>query len=318
MLNTLRRRADYATLSRRGTFREWTREVRLREYVKRALKATAAVAVIILAGGAVYSLAEGRQFAESCYTALAIATTIGVSDDLEPKSAAGRCFTVFYSLSTFVALPLLLNVAANGVARVGLTLWGAVAGYELTRDPTLRHQRRLDVRFSVTRAARIDLRRPHGLHVHVPGAVVLGVRLLRIYGTLVDRRRRHGSAHAGGRRLRGVLRAWRAGAVDACVEINQCVGRNAIKQASRRWRGGRRDDSALAVKFPTRPSDFCDKAYLDDEELPESPRLLRRDSSQIEGRSLNWVLGTVYNVLNLPRRLSAQALASATTNPLRP
>ena len=60
------------------------------------------------------------------------------------------------------------------------------------------------------------------------------------------------------------------------------------------------------------------KAYLDDEELPESPRLLRRDSSQIEGRSLNWVLGTVYNVLNLPRRLSAQALASATTNPLRP
>ena len=143
MLNTLRRRADYATLSRRGTFREWTREVRLREYVKRALKATAAVALIILGGGAVYSLAEGRQFAESCYTALAIATTIGVSDDLEPKSALGRCFTVFYSLSTFVALPLLLNVAANGVARVGLTLWGAVAGYELTRDPTLRHQRRL-------------------------------------------------------------------------------------------------------------------------------------------------------------------------------
>ena len=70
MLNTLRRRADYATLSRRGTF-QWTREVRLREYVKRALKATAAVAVIILAGGAVYSLAEGRQFAESCHTALA-------------------------------------------------------------------------------------------------------------------------------------------------------------------------------------------------------------------------------------------------------
>ena len=64
MLNTLRRRADYATLSRRAAFREWTREVRLREYVKRALKATAAVAVIILAGGAVYSLAEGRQFAE--------------------------------------------------------------------------------------------------------------------------------------------------------------------------------------------------------------------------------------------------------------
>ena len=60
------------------------------------------------------------------------------------------------------------------------------------------------------------------------------------------------------------------------------------------------------------------KAYLDDEEVPESPRLLRRDSSQIEGRSLNWVLGTVYNVLNLPRRLSAQALATATTNPLRP
>ena len=56
MLNTLRRRADYSTLSRRGTFREWTREVRLREYVKRALKATAAVALIILAGGAVYSL----------------------------------------------------------------------------------------------------------------------------------------------------------------------------------------------------------------------------------------------------------------------
>ena len=47
--------------------------------------------------------------------------------------------------------------------------------------------------------------------------------------------------------------------VDACVEINQCVGcprpswlgraarnrhRHAIEQASRRWRGGRRDDSA--------------------------------------------------------------------------
>ena len=65
------------------------------------------------------------------------------------------------------------------------------------------------------------------------------------------------------------------------------------------------------------------KAYLDDEEdgavaATPSPRLLRRDSSQIEGRSLNWVLGTVYNVLNLPRRLSAQALATATTNPLRP
>jgi len=41
--------------------------------------------------------------------------------------------------------------------------------------------------------------------------------------------------------------------VDICVEINQCVGcgraarnrhRHAIEQASRRWRGGRRDDSA--------------------------------------------------------------------------
>ena len=93
MLNTLRRPAFTPTLGRESTFREWTREVRLREYVKRALKATAAVALIILAGGAVYSLAEGRQFAESCYTALAEA--IGVSDDLEPKSALGRCFTVF-------------------------------------------------------------------------------------------------------------------------------------------------------------------------------------------------------------------------------
>ena len=39
---------------------------------------------------------------------------------------------------------------------------------------------------------------------------------------------------------------WRQPGVDvaaACVEINQCVGR-AIEQASRRWRGGRRDDSA--------------------------------------------------------------------------
>ena len=38
--------------------------------------------------------------------------------------------------------------------------------------------------------------------------------------------------------------------VSPCVEINQCVGcarnrhRHAIEQASRRWRGGRRDDSA--------------------------------------------------------------------------
>ena len=32
-----------------------------------------------------------------------------------------------------------------------------------------------------------------------------------------------------------------AAAADACVEINQCVG-CAIEQASRRWRGGRRDD----------------------------------------------------------------------------
>ena len=30
--------------------------------------------------------------------------------------------------------------------------------------------------------------------------------------------------------------------VASCVEINQCVGW--IEQASRRWRGGRRDDSA--------------------------------------------------------------------------
>ena len=33
------------------------------------------------------------------------------------------------------------------------------------------------------------------------------------------------------------------------VEINRCVGYNAIEQASRRWRGGRRDDSAQAMKF---------------------------------------------------------------------
>ena len=64
------------------------------------------------------------------------------------------------------------------------------------------------------------------------------------------------------------------------------------------------------------------KAYLDDEEdgavaATPSPRLLRRDSSQIEPK-LKWVLGTVHKILNLPRRLSAQALASATTNPLRP
>ena len=59
------------------------------------------------------------------------------------------------------------------------------------------------------------------------------------------------------------------------------------------------------------------KAYLDDGDVPDSPKLLRRDSSQIEPK-LNWVLGTVHKILNLPRRLSAQALASATTNPLRP
>ena len=33
-------------------------------------------------------------------------------------------------------------------------------------------------------------------------------------------------------------------AVDVCVEINQCVGCSRIEQASRRWCGGRRDDSA--------------------------------------------------------------------------
>ena len=65
-------------------------------------------------------------------------------------------------------------------------------------------------------------------------------------------------------------------------------------------------------------AETCRAKMDDEEEQPPSPRLLRRDSSQIEGRSLNWVLGTVYNVLNLPRRLSAQALATATTNPLRP
>ena len=38
--------------------------------------------------------------------------------------------------------------------------------------------------------------------------------------------------------------------VESCVEINQCVGflrtrhHHAIEQASRRWRGGRRDDSS--------------------------------------------------------------------------
>ena len=58
----------------------------------------------------------------------------------------------------------------------------------------------------------------------------------------------------------------RADAARACVEINQCVGctmtrpswlgravknrhRHAVEQASRRWCGGRRDDSARAVKF---------------------------------------------------------------------
>ena len=289
MLNTLRsRRADYATLSRRGTFREWTREVRLREYVKRALKATAAVAGIILAGGAVYSLAEGRQFAESCYTALAIATTIGVSDDLEPKSALGRCFTVFYSLSTFVALPLLLNVAANGVARVGLTLWGAVAGYELTRDPTLRHQRRLGCVLTIL-----------VLHVLIFGGL-MGYTFTYLAPSYWE------SVYYGYMALSSI-------GVDSTVPHTPA----AVAYVSYYVLAGL---GLLTLVAEDVYGLYCVyKAYLDDEEdVPDSPRLLRRDSSQIEGRSLTWVLGTVHKILNLPRRLSAQALASATTNPLRP
>ena len=292
MLNTLRRRQDYATLSRRGTFREWTREIRLREYVKRAIKATAAVALIILGGGAVYSLAEGRRFAESCYTALAIATTIGVSDELEPSSAAGRCFTVAYSLSTFVALPLLLNVAANGVARVGLTLWGAVAGYQLTRDPTLRHQRRL----ACVGALLV-------LHVLLFGGL-MGYALTFLAPSYWE------SVYYAYMALSSI-------GVDSTVPHTPA----AVAYVAYYVLAGL---GLLTLVAEDVYGLYCVyKAYLDDDEdgavaATPSPRLLRRDSSQIEGRSLNWVLGTVYNVLNLPRRLSAQALATATTNPLRP
>jgi len=292
MLNTLRRRQDYATLSRRGTFNEWTREIRLREYVTRAVRATAAVAFIILLGGAVYSLAEGRRFAESCYTALAIATTIGVSDELEPSSAAGRCFTVAYSLSTFVALPLLLNVAANGVARVGLTLWGAVAGYELTRDPTLRHQRRLGCVLVILI-----------LHVLLFGGL-MGYALTFLAPSYWE------SVYYAYMALSSI-------GVDSTVPHTPA----AVAYVAYYVLAGL---GLLTLVAEDVYGLYCVyKAYLDDEEdgavaATPSPRLLRRDSSQIAGRSLNWVLGTVYNVLNLPRRLSAQALATATTNPLRP
>ena len=78
--------------------------------------------------------------------------------------------------------------------------------------------------------------------------------------------------HLGGDQPRG-----RRGRVDGCVEINQCVGarshcaamtwpswldrtarnrhRHAIGQASRRWRGGRRDDSTRSI------SDFHTGSY---------------------------------------------------------
>ena len=220
--------------------------------------------------------------------ALAITTTIGVSDELEPSSAAGRCFTVLYSLSTFVALPLLLNVAANGVARVGLTLWGAVAGYQLTRDPTLRHQRRLGCVLVILI-----------LHVLLFGGL-MGYALTFLAPSYWE------SVYYAYMALSSI-------GVDSTVPHTPA----AVAYVAYYVLAGL---GLLTLVAEDVYGLYCVyKAYLDDEEeLPESPRLLRRDSSQIEGRSLNWVLGTVYNVLNLPRRLSAQALATATTNPLRP
>lgn len=283
MLNT--RRRAYAALDRLGTFGEWCREVRLRDHVMRALKATAAVALILLAGGAVYSVLERRKFAESCYTALAVATTIGVNDDLAPVSAAGRVFTVAYSLCTFVALPILLNVAANGAARVGLTLWGAVAGYHLTKDPTLRHQRRLAC------------------------VVVLLVLHILVFGGLAG----HVAYYIG--YWEAVYYGYMA---LSSIGVNATIPHTPGAVAYVGWYALSRLGLLTLIAEDVYGLYCVHKAYLDDDaDVPASPpQLLRRNSSQIESRRLTWILGTVHNVLNLPRRISAQALA--TTNPLRP
>lgn len=282
MLNT--RRRAYAALDRRGTFKEWTREIRLRDYARRALKATAAVALILLAGGAVYSVLEGRRFAESCYTALAIATTIGVSDELAPSSAAGRVFTVAYSLCTFVALPILLNVAANGAARIGLTLWGAVAGYHLTKDPTLRHQRRLVC------------------------VVVLLVLHILVFGGLAG----HMAYYIG--YWEAVYYGYMA---LSSIGVGATIPHTPGAVAYVGWYALSGLGLLTLVAEDVYGLYCVHKAHLADDAEPASPpQLLRRNSSQIESRRLTWILGTVHNVLNLPRRISAQALA--TTNPLRP
>ena len=163
------------------------------------------------------------------------------------------------------------------MARVGLTLWGAVAGYELTRDPTLRHQRRL-------------------------GCVLTIILVLHVllFGGLMGYTR-HVLAPSYWESVYYAYMALSSIGVDSTVPHTPA----AVAYVSYYVLAGL---GLLTLVAEDAYGLYCVyKAYLDDEELPESPRLLRRDSSQIEGRSLNWVLGTVYNVLNLPRRLSAQA-----------
>ena len=82
-----------------------------------------------------------------------------------------------------------------------------------------------------------------------------GPRLVR-RGPAADAARGPRERHCLQRRYRNTARGVRRGGalrgrVARCVEINQCVGcavrnqhRHAIEQASRRWRGGQRDDSA--------------------------------------------------------------------------
>ena len=177
-------------------------------------QATAAVALIILAGGAVYSLAEGRQFAESCYTALAIATTIGVSDDLEPKSALGRGFTGLLAVDVRGTTLVTKCRRQRRRARRPDAL-GRGGRLRVDEDPTLRHQRRLMCVLALLILRALSSVASWATRSRKHGAVVLGVRLLRIHGALVDWRRFHGSAHAGGRRLRGVLRFGGIRALDA-------------------------------------------------------------------------------------------------------
>ena len=82
------------------------------------------------------------------------------------------------------------------------------------------------------------------------GGTVLGARLeVNSFGVVVFSARRRLLAEGDyaidqSPWFQKALAADKSGVVQTCVEINQCVG----YEASRRWRGGRRDDSARTCR----------------------------------------------------------------------